>query len=506
MQFVKIMNKVTMQLVFQLRSVDNGDLVDLQNKTDVDNLLDMLKTKMKDNGLYWCFGQHYIQYVNDAKSTPVIALYTANIQLNDIKTDKFYELMRNLIRVPIEISVNGQKLDVHLVLYHSALDDQLSLVYKFPDNIAKMPTTHTVFKPQSIVLSICPITYDVHISKVTFCEQVILERSEIIPENTEDGSRILVISRRKYLYDFVVDIDNNIRICVDDFIQLEASSATKDRKPSTDFKEGNKNQMNLTIGMSFLGLFLDASFLTSAIVALCLCKELPNVIKIKNLQLVINLQLIQILLLISIILSVSGTACSVVGLCVHFLSLSVQFIASMSANVSSPSPTFRIPVIYWPKIIMSILKPHLLASGLVTMSACFSFYYSNVGELGHGSWKTMCFITDDFHRVISFLVPLGIASVVTVYSVITSFYGKERRHNRDNHDTSQNNEYGPIYLCFCLLNLITWLSEYFGYDTETTLVIFIVLNSILCIFLSVCLIVICRRISHKFAVNEIGMM
>ena len=506
MQFVKIMNKVTIQVVFQLRSVDNGDLVDLQNKTDVVNLLDMLKTKMKENGLYWCFGQHYIQYVNDAKSTPVIALYTANIQLNDIITDKFYELMRNLMHVPLEMTINGQKLGVRLVLYHSALDDHLSLVYKFPNHIANMPTSHTVFKPQSIVLSVCPITYDVHISKVTFCEQVILERSEIIPENAVDGSRIFVISRGKYLYDFIVDIDNNIRICVDDFIQLEASTATKDQTSSTDFKEGNKNQINLTKGMSFLGLFVDASFLTSAIVALCLCKELPKAVKIKNLQLVINLQLIQMLLLISIILSVSGTACSVVGLCVHFLSLSVQFIASMSVKVSSPSPTFMIPVVYWRKIIMSILKPHLLASGLVTMSACFSVYYSSVGELGHGSWKAMCFITDDFHRIISFLVPLGIASIVTVYSVITSFYGKERIHNQDNLDIPTNNEYKPMHLCFCLLNLITWLSEYFGYDTGTTLVIFIVLNSILCIFLSVCLIVICRRMSHKLTVNEISMM
>ena len=506
MQFVKIMNKVTMQVVFQLRSVDNGDLVDLQNKTEVDNLFDMMKTKMKDNGLYWCFGQHYIQYVNDAKSTPVIALYTANIQLHDILTDKFYELMRNLMHVPIAISVKGQKLDVCLVLYHSALDDQLYLVYKFPNHIAKMPTSHTVFKPQSDVLSICPTTYDVHISKVTFCEQVILERSEIIPENTADGSRILVISRGKYLYDFIVDIDNNVRICVDDFIQLEASSATKDQKSSTDFKEGNKNQISLTKGTSFLGLFVDVSFLTSAIVALCLCKELPKAVKIKNLQLVINLQLIQILLLISIILSVSGAACSVVGLCVHFLSLSVQFIASMPVKLSSPSPTFTIPVVYWRNIIMSILKPHLIASALVAMSACFSVHYSNVGELGHGSWKTMCFIADDFHRIISFLVPLGIASVVTVYSVITSFYGKEKRHNQDNHDSPKNKEYKPMYLCFCFLNLITWLSEYFGYDTGTSLVVFIVFNSILCIFLSVSLIIICRRISHNFTANEISMM
>ena len=495
MPFVKIMNKITMHVIFQLRSVDNGDLVDLQNKTEVDNLFDMLKTKMKDNGLHWCFGQHYIQYVDDAKSTPDIALYTANIQLNGIKTDKFNELMRNLMHVPIEISVNGQKLELRLVFYHSALDDQLSLVYKFPDHIAKMPTSHTVFKPHSFILTLCPITSGVQISKVTFCEQVILERSEIIPENTEYGSRIFVISRGEYLYDFIVDIDNNVRICVDDFIQLEASSATKDQKSSTDFKEGNKIQITLTKVTSFLGLFVDASFLTSAIVALCLCKELPKAVKIKNLQLVFNLQLIQILLLISIILSVSGAACSVVGLCVHFLSLSVQFIASMPVKLSSPSPTFTIPVVYWRKIIMSILKPHLLASALVAMSACFSVHYSNVGELGHGSWKTMCFITDDFHRIISFLVPLGIASVVTVYRVVTSFYGKERRHNQDNHDTPKNNEYKPVYLCFCILNMITWLSEYFGYETGTSLVVFIVLNSILCIFLSVSLIIICRRIT-----------
>ena len=500
------MNKLAMQVVFQLRSVDNGELVGLLNQTEVDDLLNVVKIKMNHSGIDWCFGRQLIQYIDDVRAVPVNTLYTVNIRLREIKTDYFYELMRNLSEVPIELNENGKNSFVRFALYHSALDERMSPVFKFQDNIAKMPTSNTIFKSQTIMLTRCTFTYDVYISKVTFCEQVILKRDEIIPENTEDGSRIFVKSIGKYLYDFIVDIDNNIRICVDDFIQLEASPEARDQTSPKDSKDKSENQINVTKGVSFVGLFVDAIFLTSAVVALCLCKELPKAVKLQNMHLVFNLQLIQIFLLISIILSVSGTACSVVGLCVHFLSLSVQFIASMSFKVSSPSSSFTIPVLQWRNVILSFLKPHILAFASVSISTSFSVYYSKIGELGHGSWKAICFITDNFHRIISFLIPLGLAAAVAVYSVIIDVYRKGRRHNQAISDIPESLECKPMHLCFCLLNLIIWLSEYFGYDTEISLVIFIVLNSIQCIFLSVCLVVLCRRVSRNFIANEMSMM
>ena len=500
MQLIKIMSKLPIQVAFQLRSADHDGLIDPLNKTEMKALSDVLKTKMKHNQLEWCLERQYIQYLNEVRSKPVNALYTVTIRLHEMKADSFYDVMHNLMEVPIVLRVNGQMMNISLVLYHSALDINKSPVYKFSDNIANIPTSHAVYESETpfTEISLCQFSYDIHISKLTFCEQVILKRADIIPENTKDGSRIFLISRNRYLYDFVVDIDNNIRICVDDFMHLETTSDTNDPQGTKDI---NDTHIIFTKGMSFLGLFVDVLFLTSAIVALCLCKELPKDIKLQNLQLVINLQLIQILLLISIILSISGTICAIVGLCVHFLSLSVQFIASMSYKVSSSLSSFTTPLKQYRKMTLSFLKPHFLAAALVSVTTCYAVYYSDVGELGYGSWMKLCFITDNFHRILSLLVPLGVAASAIVYTVITTIFEKGRGQNPN---TPKNLEYKPMLLCVCLLNLLTWLSEYFFMDTPTSLAVFVSLNSIQCIFLAVCLITICWRLSHH--PSEVSMM
>ena len=470
------------------------------------DLSNALKTRMKQDQLEWCNAKQLLKYVNDVQSKPVNVLYSVTVRLHDMKADSFFDIIQNLIQVPIELQVNGQRRNISLELYHSALDEQdMSPIYKFPDNVAKIPKTQTKFKndlhPHWITH--CPPTYHTQLSKLSFCEQVILRAHEIIPENTEDGSRIFLISRNKYLYNFVVDFDKNVRICIDDFIELDKNA---DSRHPEDIKDKNEAQVNLIKGLSLLGLFLDALFLTSAIVATCLCHDLARQVKLQNLHLVISLELVQFLLWISMIRSISGTTCTVVGFLIHFLSLSVQFIAGMSCKTSSSSASFTTRFSQFRRTMLSVLKPHLLAAILVSINICFSVHYSTSGEIGYGSWMKMCFIADSFHRILTLLVPLGVTAASTANPVLATIYERRKRLSPGNPGTPDKSECKQVYFGFCVLNLLTWLSEYYVMDTTKALYIFTVLNTIQCIFLAVCLIFICRRLGRQFTANEITLM
>ena len=287
-QLISTLTETAIAMAFELRSSDHGGWIDPLTETEMLDLSNALKTRMKQDQLEWCDANQLFKYVNDVKSKPVIILYSFTVRLHNMKAGSFFDIIQNLIQVPIELQVNGQRMNISLELYHSALDEQnMSPIYKFPDNVANIPKTQTKFKndlhPSS--MSHCSFTYHTQLSKLSFCEQVILRANEIIPENTEDGSRIFLISRNKYLYNFVVDFDKNVRICIDDFIELDKNA---DSSHPEDIKDKNEAQVNLTKGLSLIGLFLDALFLTSAVVATCLCHDLARQVKLQNLHLVIR--------------------------------------------------------------------------------------------------------------------------------------------------------------------------------------------------------------------------
>lgn len=464
------------------RSTDNQFIDSRLGESEFFKLDSAVTETFSSKHIILCNTQKLIKDTAHTATKTIELLYIFDIKVKNYKISDLFEDIKQLLHGSVELVIHGKLENVSFDLFHSVLDD-LTVEPKFPKGIARIPKTlsqYTNLFTMGIQLNTeCHLAFPRSVTKLAWCEQVVLEPDDFDPENTEDGSRVFLKASNKYIYHFILDLDRKVRICVDDYINTKLFIDSNET-------ESEHHMNDITRIILILTFFLEVAFLIFALIALWLLRVCRTVTGIQKVHLIITLLLAKALKGFVMIFGSADRVCSIIGVLVHFFSLSAQFIMCMGCLFLSArlkrQQVYRGLALKSSKLAWHFIVTHGAASSLVGLNILISIQNSKIQHFGYGTCKTFSLIDDELRYILTMLVPL--AAVVTFNGVllISCLFCKRPDIEMDH---GLENNTGTIFVYFGLsfIVLITWLCGYFRSNTSGILFyIFVVLSLLQSIF------------------------
>ena len=445
-----------------------------------------------------------MKYINNSVANPTKMMHLMYLKLENITVTHLFQNMKHMLKTSVELVVNEKVVRVELDLSHSSLSmTKQALAYKFSSDIAPLPDIQPRYKhlfvfPGDKSLSECSgAGTPVFISKLSWCPQVILQAEDYVPENTVDGSRIFLQSRNKSTYHFMLDLNGKVRVCVEDFLNIENGS-----KPNISDTQVKGQENNLPKTLSIISLFVEATSLIFTLIALCLFHKFRSNADMQEIHLVTVLLLAHFFQWISMESEFTGTLCQFVGLLKHFFSLSAQFITWMACHFPHTCihSSFR-PASTLQRKLHHMIVTHGLATVLVGLNVAIAFHYSRHEHFGYGTYKKMCFIDNVFRYILTLLIPNVIVSTINLIPFLAFLFERKQRLDEDRYSKSQKKAI-PAYSILSWMIFATWLCNILRTeDSHRHFYVFLLLSCMQCIFLAVYLVVMAGK--RPFEILEV---